>query len=180
VTVHAPAMLNCLDGWKSLERTRPQTRFSGAMDCTILSSILCAASLFGLCTYSAVVGPGQSDSLPKALANPHLDAGLVLRLPSVVRVMEVRPQEFWVHQRGAQIVVRIPEQLEQDWMGRGQQLQAGDYVSLEATFHPDGYLLLRDMHVHKGRRLKIWVSLLALLVLAGLLLHERRPHLPRA
>ena len=96
-----------------------------------------------------------------------------LRLPSDVRVVQVHPREFLVQQHGAQITVLVPESIDQEWGVWKKQLQVGDYVRLKAMLHPEGYLLLHDMHLHKGRRLKIWVSVLAIFLLAGILIHER-------
>jgi hypothetical protein len=137
-------------------------------------SIICAVCLLGLCFYSASVGPGQVDSIRRLLANPGLYAGAQLRLPADVTIVEVRPWELLVQQDRAQIAVRVPEYIAQEWSDWRQQLQVGDVISLRATFQPEGYLLLHDMHVHRGRRLKIWVSVLALFLLAAILIHERR------
>jgi hypothetical protein len=138
-----------------------------------LRVVLCIILLIGLCSYSAVVGPEHLDSLPWALAQPDRVAGSELRLPSNMKVVQIHPGAFVVRQRDAQIAVRVPDHLEPEWVVWQQQLQVGNYVSLKAMFHPEGYLLLHDMHVHRGRRLKIWVSVLALVLLAGILLHER-------
>jgi hypothetical protein len=138
-----------------------------------LRVMLCITLLIGLSSYSEVVGPEHMDRLPRALAQPDRVAGAELRLPSNVKVVQVHPRAFVVRQRDAEIAVRVPDHLEPEWAVWQQQVQVGDYVSLKATFHPEGYLLLRDMHVHQGRRLKIWVSVLALVLLAGILLHER-------
>jgi hypothetical protein len=138
-----------------------------------LPLILCAASLLGLCSYSAIVGPGRMDGVPQALASPQLAAGLELRLASDVRVVQVHPQEFLVQLHGAQIPVRVPGNVEREWGVWKKQLQVGDYVSLRAVLQPEGYLLLQDMHIHKGRRLKIWVSVFALILLTGIFVHER-------
>jgi hypothetical protein len=85
------------------------------MNYSRLSAILCAASLLGLCSYSAIVLPGRTDSLPKALANPDRYAGVELSLPVGARVWQIHPREFLVQQHAAQLVVRVPANLEQDW-----------------------------------------------------------------
>jgi hypothetical protein len=147
---------------------------------TRLRIIVCIATLIGLCSYSAVIGPGHIDSLPEALAWPTRGAGSMLRLPADVKVVHIYSREFVVQQRGTRVSVRVPDDLAQEWAVWKQQLQVDDYVSLKATFHPKGYLLLQDMHVHRGRRLKIWVSVLALFVVVGRLIHERTKAFPRS
>jgi hypothetical protein len=138
-----------------------------------LRFILCIATLLGLCTYSAVVGPEQVDSIRKVLMNAEASAGMEVKLASNVRVVQVLPWELQVEQRRTQISVQVPERAAKEWEAWREQLQVGDQVSLRAVFHPEGYLLLREMHVHKGRSLKIWVSVGALLLLAGILCRER-------
>ena len=124
---------------------------------TKLHIIVYTATLVGLCSYSAVVGPGRIDSLPEALAWPTRTAGSALRLPADVKVVHAYPRSLWCNS-AAHISVRVPDDIEQKWAVWKRQMQVGDYISLTATFHPEGYLLLHDMHVHRGRRLKIWVS----------------------
>jgi hypothetical protein len=134
--------------------------------------------LLGLCLYSGIVGSQRSYDLPKVVANPitYTDRELKFEYISTVKVL---PQEFQVEQLGARIFVQIPENLDKEWAVWRKQLEVGDYVSLRAVFHPEGHLLLHEMHVHKGRRLKVWVSLFALLFLAGLLINERMKVSPR-
>jgi hypothetical protein len=138
---------------------------------TALRFLLCAATLFGLCAYSAVVGPMQTTSIAKVFVDPAAFAGKELTLAS--RVVQVLPRELVVQQQGMRIPIRPPENAEKAWEVWRTPPQVGDYVSLRAVFHPEGYLILHDIHVHKGRRLKIWVSVFALLLLAGILIRER-------
>jgi hypothetical protein len=140
----------------------------------MLHFVLCAVTLSGLCAYSAIVGPRRVVTLPEVLANPATSAGVELRLPLSTKVVQVLPRAFQIEQHGVQLSVRVPADLEQEWKVWGEQLQVHDAVSLRAVFHPEGSLILRDMHIHKGRGLKIWVSVFALFLLAGILLHERR------
>jgi len=138
-----------------------------------LRIFVCAIILVGLCSYSAIIGPRSLDSLREALAQPALAAGLELRLGPSVKVVDVHPRAFVIRQRGAQIAVRIPDPREPQWVVWKQPLEVGDHISLRGTFHPEGYLVLHDMHIHSGRRLKIGVSVLALMLLAGMLIYER-------
>ena len=138
-----------------------------------LRRILGVATLLGLCVYSAIMGPRRVVSILDALANPAAFAGREFNI-QYVRVVNPLPQALQVQQRSAQINVQVPDNLEQAWEVWKRQLQARDYVSLQAVFHPEGFLTLRDLHVHEGRWLKIWVSVLALLLLAGVVISEHR------
>jgi hypothetical protein len=140
---------------------------------TALHLLLYTTILFGLCVYSATIGPRQVVSILDALANPAAFAGRELNL-QYARVVNLLPQALQVQQRSAQINVQVPENLEQAWEVWNRQLQARDYVSLQAVFHPEGFLILRDLHVHEGRWLKIWASIFALFLLAGVVIYERR------
>ena len=103
-----------------------------------LRVLLCVGALVALCTYSAFEGPGQEVTIATALADPVEFAGMELRLPSNVRVVQVGPQELLVEQQGVQIAVRVPDSTEGEHKARQGQPQVGDYVSVRATFHPGG------------------------------------------
>jgi hypothetical protein len=127
-----------------------------------------------LCLYSSFAGPQQGYRLSEILADPLAYTGVSLTL-AYAKVVHLVPHQFRVENwEEAQIAVRIPDPLEAVWKQWREQLQVGHYVSLRAVVQPEGYLLLDDMHIHQGRRLKVWVSVLALLLLGGKLLHERR------
>ena len=149
----------------------PQVKSSPEMTRPVLHLLLYIAILFGLCVYSATIGPRRVVTIGKVLANPVAFAGKELNL-QYAGVTHLLPQALQVEQSQARITVQVPATLEQPWEVWKRQLQAHDYVSLQATFHPEGYLILRDMHVHEGRWLKIWVSVFALFLLAGILLRE--------
>jgi hypothetical protein len=101
-------------------------------------------------------------------------AGRELTLPANTRVLQVSPQGIRVEQGRRQIAVHVPEGMDRQWQALRGKLQVGDYVSLKAIFRPEGYLVFREMHIHAGRHLKIWVSILALLLFAGIIIRERR------
>jgi hypothetical protein len=71
--------------------------------------------------------------------------------------------------------VRIAADLQWKWSTWRGQFKRGDFVSMRAVYHAEdgGYLLLQEFHFHKGRRLKMFLSLAALVLLAGLLMAER-------
>lgn len=140
---------------------------------TKLYFLLYTTILFGLCTYSAIVGPDQVVTIPEVLASPVGFTNKQLNLTSDVKVAQILPGEFQVEQLGGRIAVRIPKKVEKQWEIWREQLQVGEFVSLSGVFHQEGYILLDQLHIHNGRRLKIWVSFLALLLLVAVLIYER-------
>jgi hypothetical protein len=139
---------------------------------------VCALTLLGLCLYSGVVGPTQVDTISEILANTVAFVSQEVKLGAGVRVVRVLSREIEVEQRQARIIVRVPQGLEKEWEEWRSQLKVGDDVTLRGVYHPEGYLLLTEMHVHKGRPLKIGISLAALLLLAGMLFHKNRKTAP--
>lgn len=71
-------------------------------------------------------------------------------------VVEVLPDGFLLKEMDRTIRVK----------GNPQNVDQGDFVRMQAIFHKEGYLELKRLHVVKGRRLRIFISILpALLVL---------------
>jgi hypothetical protein len=129
--------------------------------------------LFALCLYGAIAGSLRSYDIRKMVAEPSRYAGVKLNW-AYVKVVQVLSQQFQIKNRGVTIAVQIPTHLEHRWKSWREQLKVGHAVSLRAVFHPDRYLLLHEMHIHHGRRLKVWASILALFSLATMLMYEHR------
>ena len=82
--------------------------------------------------------------------------GITLSLGAAITVREIFADGFSIHQFGRIVKVK----------GDASGLAPGDYISIIAVFHKEGWLDLVDSHVARGRRYKILVSLLpAVLVL---------------
>jgi hypothetical protein len=134
-----------------------------------------ALALLGLCIYSGIVGPREIDTISEVLEASHRADGLVLRLGSDTKVVDLRESGFLVEQSGKRLPVRIPADLQRQWRTWKDQLRRGDFVSMRAVYRAEegGCLLLQEFHIHKGRRLKMVLSLVALFLLAGLLMAGR-------
>jgi hypothetical protein len=132
--------------------------------------------IVALCAYSAIVGPRAIDTIPEVLAAPLASDGVELRLGSDVKVVGVDARGFRVAQRGQQITVRVPPDVHRGWSNGDRPWRVGEFVSMRAVYRADegGYLVLRELHQHGGRSLKVWVSAVALLVVAGAVVRE--PH----
>lgn len=139
-----------------------------------LRFFLCAVALFGLCVYSAMVGPGRKTLLQNVQRNAEAFDGREIRLNSKVIVSRLLADGFEIEQSGAKIFVKIPEHQLHEWQVAKDDIGIGDYVSLRANFQREGYLSLIEMHVHSWRGAKIWVSSVALLLLAGFLMWGQR------
>lgn len=125
--------------------------------------LACLLALAALSFYSERVGSVQVDTIPEIVARQGLPNGQEVALTSDAKVVEIRADGFTAEQGGSRIGVRIPPQLSRDWQTTKQEITPGDYISLRGVYRAGGYLEARDYHVHKGRRLKIWVSVAALL-----------------
>jgi hypothetical protein len=61
--------------------------------------------------------------------------------------------------------------------GVAEGLGVNEYINVKAVFHKEGYLHLGQAHVLKWRRLKIVLSVIPVLVIAGLFLRAYRVRL---
>ncbi len=135
----------------------------------VLGVVSCLLGLAALSLYSARVGSVEVDTIPEIIAHRGLPNGQEVALTSDVKIARVGPTDFTVEQGGDKIGVRIPSELGSAWEITRRTVNAGDFISLRAVYRSEGYLEAREFHVHKGRRLKIWVSIGALLI-AGVLI----------
>ena len=53
--------------------------------------------------------------------------------------------------------------------GANQEISPGEYVRIRAIFHKEGYLELKRIYVAKGRRLKIFLSIVPAVLVLSLL-----------
>ncbi|RPJ62299.1 MAG: hypothetical protein EHM23_03865 [Acidobacteria bacterium] len=144
------------------------------MTVRILGVVSCLLGLAALSFYSARTGSAEVDTIPEIIAKGGLPNGQEVALTSDVKITDIGADRFVAQQGRARIGVLIPAQLKPTWEETKPGIQNGDYVSLRAIYRAPGYLEAREFHVHKGRRLKIWVSLVALLVVGLLIVKQVR------
>jgi hypothetical protein len=120
-----------------------------------------ALALVGLCIYSWIIGPREIDTIPEVLEASRKADGLELSLGADSKVVDLQDNGFLVEQLGERLAVRIAANLQTEWMTWRGQLDMGDFISMRAVYHAGegGYLLLQELHIHKGRRLKMFASL---------------------
>lgn len=144
------------------------------MTIRIAGFLSCLLALAALSFYSVRVGSDQADTIPEIVAGQGVESGQEIALTSDVTVTEIGASEFVAEQNGARIRVLIPPQLRPEWEDTRTDLKVGDHISLRGVCRKAGYLEARQYHVHKGRRLKIWISVAALLVAGGLIFKQVR------
>lgn len=104
--------------------------------------------LSGLLIYGKTGNPAVT--LDMCFKEPARYDGKTLSLGAAITVKEICADGFSIHQFGRIVNVK----------GDPAGLAPGDYISIIAIFHQDGWLELVDLHVAKGQRYKILVSLL--------------------
>lgn len=144
------------------------------MTVRVLGFFSCLLALAALSFYSVRIGSVEVDTIPEIVARRGLPDGQEVALTSDAKVVEIRADGFTAEQGGATIGVLIPERLRKDWQTTRQEITPADYISLRGVYRTGGYLEARDYHVHKGRRLKIWVSVAALLAVTVLVAGQVR------
>jgi hypothetical protein len=92
------------------------------------------------------------------LSNPLLYDGQEIILEDHLQVNSVSKDRFEITQDYTKILV----------IGISEGLRPGDYLSLRANFHRQGYLTLQELHINKLWSLKMVGSLFAAIFITGL------------
>jgi len=108
--------------------------------------------LAGLLIYGKIGNPAVT--LDMCFKDPARYDGKTLSLGAAITVKEILGDGFSIHQFGRVVNVK----------GNASGLTPGDYISIIAVFHKDGWLELVDYHVAKERRYKILISLLPMIM----------------
>lgn len=104
--------------------------------------------LVGLLIYGKISNPAVT--LKMCFQNPEKYDGKTLFLGSAITIKTILHDGFEINQFDRVVKVK----------GAATGIAAGDYISLIAIFHREGWLELVDYHVAEKRRYKILVSLL--------------------
>ena len=123
----------------------------------VLSLILL---IFTACFYSQ--HKYREFSLQDCLSNPEHGDGVTLKFGGNSKAGEVSEDRFELVRGKDKMTV----------MGRVGDLKKNDYIVMKAIFHKEGYLELKDIHVRKLRRLKIYLSVLPVFLVVGLILRQ--------
>ncbi len=120
------------------------------------------ALLTGLITYGYLHNP--AGKLRKYLADPLRYDGQQIDVDIEAKVVKLLPDGFIIQELGQMIRVN----------GNPQTASPGDFIRLRAIFHKEGYLELKQLHVGKRRRSKIFVSIVPVFLVFLLLLRTYR------
>jgi len=85
-----------------------------------------------------------------------------------------------LQQGGARIEARIPPALKSRWNEERVGIAPREFISLRGTVLPGPAIEIQEYHLHRGRTLKIWLSLAALLVAVAVVFYEWREERSRA
>ncbi len=136
--------------------------------------LLTLSCLAALSIYSALVGPGRVDTIRELVGRGPDVRGRQIELVSDVRVISFDADGMLLEQGGTRIEARIPQELKSRWDEERVKIAPREFISLRGTVLPGPGIEVRDYHLHRGRTLKIWLSLAALLVAAAVIFYEWR------
>ena len=103
-------------------------------------------------------------TLKQCLEQPDKYDGAYLELANEMTVQAIYPDSFIVHQAGQLIKV----------VGHDPNIQVNNFIALKAIFHKGGWLQLEGVRVAEQRRVKIWISVLPVLLVLYLFFRQFR------
>lgn len=109
--------------------------------------------LAGLIWYGKTYYPGITLSL--CLTDPERYDGQFVEVGNGAIVQDISSNGFIIKQMGKQIKVQ----------GNSENVIAGKYIYLYAIFHSPGWLEAKKIHVADKRQMKIWISILPIVVI---------------
>jgi len=59
-------------------------------------------------------------------------------------------------------------------VGPTEELKRNEFVTMRATFHKEGFLTVKEMHVHRFRRLKMVISILPVILVGWIFFRRYR------
>jgi len=119
--------------------------------------------ILSLCTYSYFAGMEKDRRLEGLVDNSRLYAGRIVPF-SYGRVIKVEKNAFTVKFLRQKVTVfPLPE-----------EIGLSSKISLLGKLQPDGRFRMLEYHVHKGHKLKIYISVIALIVVFALFIRRFR------
>jgi len=116
------------------------------------------------CIHSHKNRPEMALKFSECLLNPKQYNGRELIIKNEAKTGEIFKDKFEILQGNDKIMV----------IGAIESLKKNEYVTLRATFHKEGYLTVKDMHVHKYRRLKIAISMITIILVGWIFFRKYR------
>lgn len=109
-----------------------------------------------LITYGHLVGNHKELSIKECLEAPEKYDGTLLVIKKETKIGNIYGDGFEIVQPYDNVTIFVS--------GDTTGLIKNAYVTLTATFHKEGYLELYSIHVHKHRRVKFIVSVVAVII----------------
>jgi hypothetical protein len=124
--------------------------------------IVCLLLMLGLLAYGKLFNPAVT--LEMCLEDPERFDGKLIGVGMEATVVELLSEGFIIREMGKTIKV----------IGTAEDIKPGDYITISAVFHKEGWLDLKASYVATYRRLKMVVSLFpALLIIASFFIKYR-------
>ncbi|MDZ7723133.1 MAG: hypothetical protein U5R06_10095 [candidate division KSB1 bacterium] len=121
------------------------------------------AVLTGLILYGYIHIPDIT--LQMCLQDPDRYDGTTITVGNEATVKNLTHDGFIIKQRGRLIPVNS---------ARVNDLKPGVFINFSAVFHKPGWLQAKEIHIMKQRRLKIWVSVIPVIVVVILFFRHFR------
>ncbi len=103
-------------------------------------------------------------TLQMCLANPEEYDGFTIDVGNEAVIGEVFQDGFSIEQMGQRVRVFGPTEV----------ARPGEFITLNAVFHREGFLVVKEMRVAERRRTKIWLSVFPVLVICFIFLRRFR------
>lgn len=107
-----------------------------------------------LLVYSRMTYPHLTLSM--CLHSPDKFDGRLISVTNEITVSRITNDGFMIDHEGKDFLVR----------GTTKDLHKGEYITIKGIFHKEGWLELKDIHIANNRRLKIYLSMLPVLLIA--------------
>lgn len=116
--------------------------------------IIYSTILAGLIVYGKLYFPATT--LQMCLQNPEIHDGKTINIGNEATVQKLTKDGFIIRQLGRTIPVKS---------STVESLKPGVFINFTAVFHKEGWLEAKQVHVMKKRRVKIWISVLPVIVI---------------
>jgi hypothetical protein len=123
--------------------------------------------IVALCIYGYFTHP--QPTLKQCLLDPEKYDGYPLKVFGEVRAGSIHKEGFEFVEEKSRVWVKP----------RPKDIKDNEFIEMQVVFHKEGYLELLQYYIHKGRRLKIAVSAIAVVVVMLLFFREYKFDLKR-
>ncbi|UCD84613.1 MAG: hypothetical protein JSU92_00035 [Deltaproteobacteria bacterium] len=116
------------------------------------------------CIYSQTNRPKKDLTLWECLSEPEKYDNRELIFRKAPKIGEVFQDRFEIFQGNRKVMV----------FGPMENLKKGDYVTMRVTFHKEGHLVVKEIHIYKYRILKIVISIMTVILVGWIFFRKYR------